>query len=224
MRETVIEAVAALSVPEIARLLGASAPLVERAATAVQQLAAGTAMGLPAWRRYTGVVWTHLDPSGLSAAKRRCVVIPSGLLGIVTGEDPVPDYRLGMSVTVGSVGRLDRWWRGAVTDALAGWGRGPIIDLLPAEHARAIDWELLGTQRPVIRVTFIKAGQAGQAGDAARDAGAARRAAGHDAKAAKGVFARTLLEHGLAAAADFEWAGWRAHQPSRRSIVVVAPG
>jgi cytoplasmic iron level regulating protein YaaA (DUF328/UPF0246 family) len=185
------------------RLFGTDGPLADRAVDAARALAAGAAPALPAWRRFTGVVWEHLDPATLPPAARHRIVVPSALLGLVRGDDPVPDFRLKFSVSVGELGRLDRWWREELTEALART-RGPIVDLLPVEHAGAVDLGALGRRR-VVHVSFV-------APDGAS-------AVGHAAKAVKGVLARRLLLDGIDAADGFAWAGWRA--TARGDEVVV---
>jgi cytoplasmic iron level regulating protein YaaA (DUF328/UPF0246 family) len=197
-RAAVVSALAA-SLDETGPEAGAGA-LAERAAAAVRALAAGSAPALPAWRRYTGVVWTHLDPATLAPAARRRIVVPSALLGLCRGDDPVPDHRLGFAVTLPGVGRLDRWWRPVTTEALRG-RRGPVIDLLPTEHARAVEVD-------GVRVSFLAAD--------------GRRAAGHAAKAVKGTLARAVLEDGIDVLDGFRWSGWRSRR-SGDEVVVTAP-
>jgi len=159
---------------------------------------------LPAWQRYTGVVWQHLDPGSLSPAARRRIVVVSGLLGLVRGDDPVPDHRLKLSVTLGRLGRLDRWWRPVLTDALrAHAGRRPVWDLLPNEHAAAVVLE-------GVRCTRVRCVTADGAG-----------AAGHAAKAVKGIAARTILERGDLGA--LAWQGWRAERIDDDTVRVRAP-
>lgn len=201
----VVEAVAA---GDGRRVFAASGPLAERAAAAARALADGSAPSLPAWRRFTGVVWTHLDPETLPPAARHRIVVPTGQLGLSRGDDPVPDFRLKLSVSLPGIGRLDRWWRDEATAALTAT-RGPIVDLLPAEHAAAVDLaSLAGGRRRVVRVSFVAAGGG--------------RAAGHAAKAVKGSFARCILVGGIEAAGDFTWEGWRADANGDR-VVVTAP-
>lgn len=84
-----------------------------------------------------------------------------------------------------------------------------VVDLLPQEHAAVVDWERLGGATDVVRVGFLRADGAG--------------AAGHAAKAAKGRFARALLDHGIARAPRFSWEGWRA-VPTESGFAVLAPG
>jgi hypothetical protein len=73
--------------------------------------------------------------------------------------------------------------------------RSTFVNLLPLEHESAIDMDELARTRRVIRVQFID--------------GVGGTTVGHDAKAVKGVLARTLLLEGLDALPTFEWQGWR---------------
>ena len=171
----------------------------QRVAIARTLFGDGLPPALPAWRRYTGVVWKHLDPATLTAGQRRRLVVPSGLMGLARGDDPVPDHRLKMQAST---------WRDAITEALIAHGRGPIVDLLPNEHAKAIDWDRLTHDRRTVRVAFSYA-----------DSGTA---AGLDAKAVKCIVARALVQHGIAALTDFEGQGWTAAK-TKSGFVVTRP-
>ena len=192
-----------------AAVLGVRGELLTRALGATAALATGAAPVLPAWQRYSGVVWAALDPGSLATADRRRILVPSGLYGLTGAADPVADYRLKMSVVLGGLGRLSAFWRPEVTAAVARRARRrPVVDLLPAEHAAAVDLDVLGRSAPVVRVRFVSA-----AGD---------RAVGHEAKSAKGHLARALLLGGLEAAGTFRWEGWRS-RVAGDEIVVTAP-
>jgi uncharacterized protein len=133
---------------------------------------------LPAWQRYTGVVWDHLDPATLPAAARKRIVVVSGLLGLVRGDDPVPDYRLKMGATVPPLGKLSRWWCEAISAELARAARRRVvIDLLPQEHRGAL---ALDGMRGISVTLVDPSGRPG----------------GHFAKAAKGELARAILTDG----------------------------
>jgi cytoplasmic iron level regulating protein YaaA (DUF328/UPF0246 family) len=188
------------------RLFGTDGPLADRAVDAVRSVAASAAPVLPAWRRFTGVVWEHLDPATLAPAARRRIVVPSAQLGLTRGDDPVPDFRLKFSVAPTGLGRLDRWWRPELTAALART-RGPIVDLLPNEHAAALDLGSLGRRR-VVRVSFVANGGSS--------------AVGHAAKAVKGVVARAVLVDGIDALDGFRWGGWQARMAGD-DVLVSAP-
>ncbi|MEM9517529.1 MAG: peroxide stress protein YaaA [Actinomycetota bacterium] len=168
------------------RMLGARGPALDRG-----QMANRTVIGaptLPAWRRYTGVVWSALDPGTIGATNRRRIIVVSGLLGLVRADDPVPDYRLKMSTALPPLGKLSTWWRDELSAALVatvkrGRPRRTVIDLLPLEHRAALDPNALaevGAQRVDLRTADGKAG-------------------GHWGKAAKGELARALLTDGVGA-------------------------
>ena len=171
--------------PEAARLLGV------RGRHLVQALADWAALDdaptAPAAARYRGVVWTALDPAGLDAAARRRlnarVLVPSGLWGLVAATDPVPAYRLKMGARVASIGLLAAFWRPLITPivnrrAAGGW----VVDLLPREHAAAVDPGGLAGAR-LLRVDLVE-----------HDGRGAQRAVGHAGKTLKGLLARAILQ------------------------------
>ena len=99
------------------------------------------------------------------------------------------------------------FWRPTVTPALARRARHRLlIDLLPAEHAHAVDLAGLDASTRVVRVRFRTA-----------DGG---RAVGHEAKTVKGRLARALVDGGLDAVRAFESDGWRARLEG--DVVTVA--
>lgn len=197
-RADVIEALGRTPLSEAK--LGAHGALYDRATAANAAVAAGTAKALPAWQRYTGVVWEHLDPATLTDDRRTRILVPSALLGLLTANDPVPDHRLKLDVSLDGIGRLDRWWRPHLTDTLkkVTSPHDTIVELLPNEHRAAIDLDAVAKRRQVIRTTV-------------------EGVSGHDAKAVKGALARHLLRHGLDE--PFGWCGWRADLEGRALVV-----
>lgn len=169
-----------------ARLLGVSGSLLQRARSA--NLALIGAPTLAAHERYTGVVWDHLDVPTLSTRARSraggSVVVFSGLLGLVALEDRIPDYKLKMGASLPGLGKLSTWWKPTLSKVLDSWlsegtpRRRIVIDLLPQEHRAAwLPAGTLGSRH--VTVNFVN------------DSG---RTIGHDAKAAKGLLVRHLLE------------------------------
>jgi uncharacterized protein len=192
-----------------ARWSGARGDLLGRATDALGLLCEWRAPGLPAIERFTGVVWDHLDPASLDGDAHRRLVVPNAVMGLSLGLDPVPDHRLGFGANVPGLGRLDRWWRPNLNRALARLGDGcALVDMLPQEHAAALDLAAPAFDGRVVSVRFLAAGGHG--------------AAGHAAKAVKGVAARVALTEGVEALASLRWDGWRACR-SGRGIDVVAP-
>jgi cytoplasmic iron level regulating protein YaaA (DUF328/UPF0246 family) len=161
------------------KLLGVNGGHLARAQSSNMQLVGAPC--LPAWQRYTGVVWDHLDLASLTAAQRNAfikrIIVPSGLLGLVRADDQIPDYRLKMGARLAPFGTMSKWWNEVLTDALvAAVKKKTIIELLPNEHRAAINWDLLDN---VVRVDLVS------------HSGAV--VGGHNAKAAKGLLARHLL-------------------------------
>ncbi len=176
------------------KLLGVKGGHLLRAQSANSSLVG--APTLPAWQRYTGVVWDHLDPATLPAVARKRIVVVSGLLGLVRGDDAVPDYRLKMGASLTPLGKLSTWWRESLTTELARVGRRRfVIDLLPQEHRAAVVLDGLDG------VSLSLVDPSGKPG-------------GHFAKAAKGELARAILTDGLGAVADW-------HDP--RFELVITP-
>lgn len=170
------------------KLLGVSGAHLSRAQQANLELRG--AKTLPAFARYTGVVWDHLDLESLPSAAQKFaasnVVIVSGLLGLVAVGDAIPDYRLKIGASLAPMGKLSTWWREDLSLALNKYCTGSIvINLLPQEHNSAFvaDSKLIGQYFKVDLVT--KSGTAG----------------GHDAKAAKGRLARHLVTNNKSALA-----------------------
>ena len=180
----------------LTRVLHVRGPLLERARLTLDAHVRGSGLVLPAWQRYEGVVWSHLDPATLTSGQRARLLIPSALYGINAGDDEIEEYRLTFKVALAPLGGLAQYWRPFLTSALRTTS-GTFINLLPREHEAAIEIESLRREGRLHTVRFTQASGVGTAG--------------HDAKAVKGVVARVLLQHGLAALEGFVWEGWRAH-------------
>lgn len=214
-RTTVARALADAMADEVTarRITGVGAAAHRRAVEANRSALGGPV--LPTWMRYRGVVWDHLDPPTLTVGARRrastSVAAVSALAGVTRWAEALPDYKVKMSARISPLGVLGRWWRPALTAAVGELASGyhVVVDLLPGDHARAIDFDALDVG--VIHVIFTSAGG---------------RAAGHGAKAAKGRFVRHLLEgrptDPTAAARDFAWEGWRVVPSSSDDTIEVA--
>ena len=170
------------------KLLGVGGNHLARGRAANTALAKG-APTMPASARYTGVVYDHIDLASLRPSARKAatesIVVFSGLLGVCGIDDPIPDYRLKMGARLAPMGIMARWWKPTLSAALNEWLRGRVvIDLLPNDHATAWSPEPANYAAHV-RVSFVE-GSGSNAG----------AVIGHDAKAAKGLLVRHLLERG----------------------------
>ncbi len=199
-----------LSVARAEKLFKASGALAEHARATNRALVERKPPLMAAWARYSGVVWGHLDPGTLEEPARRRLFVPSAVYGVNLATDAIADHRLSFQATLQGLGNLATFWRPAVTTAIARGARGRVvIDLLPGEHADAIDHVRLGADVELRRVRFL--GPDGQ------------KPIGHGAKAAKGKLARWLLEEGLKGADAFAWDGWHATWHGETLEVVASP-
>jgi hypothetical protein len=213
-RQEVLDALrtflSAASTAQLEVALSARGPLLERALSSTQQVLDGTAPLLPAWRRYEGVVWNYLAPDSLTSTQRRRILVPSGLYGLLAGDDRIADYRLKMNARLTNMPSLSRFWRPSVTEALLeGTAHATLVNFLPKEHVASIDMERVKTRRNVIDVHFVAPDES--------------KAVGHDAKAVKGVLARAVLSEGLAAFSIPERLGWRVERRENEVIVIAPP-
>jgi uncharacterized protein len=189
--------------------LSARGPLLQRALSATHQILEGSAPLLPAWRRYEGVVWGYLAPDTLTPVQRRRILVPSGLYGLLAGEDRIAEYRLKMNIRLANMPPLARFWRPSVTDALIErTSHAIVVNFLPKEHLASVDMEKLKSHRKVLDVHFVAADES--------------KAVGHDAKAVKGELARAVLCDGLSAFSVPERLGWRVERRGS-DVVVSAP-
>lgn len=176
----VLREIAAVASPLRSALYGVNGT---EKAEAAHMLNAAAVRGpaMPALLRYTGVVYTHIDPATLASPARagRRVLIVSALYGLIRGADRIADYKLPMAP------RWARFWRERNAARLAAIaGRKPVVSLLPQAHAAAIH------APGVIHIEFRTAGGA--------------KSAGHFGKAIKGRFVRFILEEEIDRPEGFE--------------------
>jgi cytoplasmic iron level regulating protein YaaA (DUF328/UPF0246 family) len=173
-------------------LLGVKGKLLETALAQTRTLGSAKCLYLPAWQRFVGVVWQFLEPQTLSSQHRKQILIPNALYGLTRADDDIADFRLKFSVRLEDIGRLDHYWREAVSGQLRTLSRRALlVNLLPAEHNAVIK-----DVDHVAHVSFVTADGA--------------HAAGHAAKAVKGMVARAILKDGEQILNSFSWQGWRS--------------
>lgn len=121
--------------------------------------------GLRAIEAYTGVVFKALGYDSLSPeAKERCnceVRIISSLYGFLRPLDIIKPYRLdfGAKVAPGDTA-LNSFWRKDVTlelvNTLRRKGINEVLNLLPGDAAKCIDWKLVKKFCKVWKVDFVE--------------------------------------------------------------------
>lgn len=168
-------------------------PARQAEAALARNRAVWTAAALPAARLYTGVLYDRLDLTGLEASGVASeeladrLLIFSGLWGVLRTTDRVPPYRLAMSATLPTLGRLSTYWRPALTGALpprVDTGAPPlIVDLRSAPYAAA--WR---PPAPAVTVRVFRERVVGGS--------PVRTVVSHMAKATRGALAHDLLAAG----------------------------
>lgn len=143
----------------------------------------------PAIRTYTGVLFEALDYASFSPAERDAahwsLLISSALWGILRPEDAIPAYRLSMGIKLGSVGALASFWKGALGTALEATAKDQLIlDCRSVAYAKS--WVTSPSQTLAVRVERVAAD-------------GSRKVVSHMAKHYRGLFARYLIQSGLAA-------------------------
>lgn len=194
---------------ECSRVMGVRGALFEPTLASMREIVGGRDRTLPAWQRYRGVVWQHLEPATLSRTQRERLLVPSGLYGLTSANDAIADYRLKMNVRLDALGTLSSYWRPYVTALVRDLPRGStVVNALPREHAAACDFTKIATRHKVVHLDFVTPDRA--------------RAAGHVAKAAKGTFVRFILDRGLEYATSWRWEGWRVREVES-GLEIIAP-
>ena len=119
--------------------------------------------GLRAIEAFTGVVFRQLRLAGYDAAQKKFlqdnVRIVSSLYGWLRPDDIVKPYRFDFKSHVAPLGEtLMKYWKKDVTIAMAqelrAKGDTVIIDLLPSDAAKCVDWKLIKHFANVYKVDF----------------------------------------------------------------------
>ncbi|QWW18785.1 peroxide stress protein YaaA [Schaalia sp. 19OD2882] len=162
----------------------------------------------PAAEVYTGVLFEALDLAGLvgpaGELAERQVRIFSGLFGILSPADMVPDHRLPMGARLPGLGTLAAHWKAPLTDALSLEVSGHVI-----LDCRSGPYRAACTAPPshLVELSVV------------READGKRQVVSHDAKKWRGLVTRQLLAAGVDADSPEQLAG--ALQDLRAQVLTV---
>lgn len=160
--DEIMEALAKMPVVELARCTGMTASLAAKMQKMIYEFA-NKSLGYPAIKAYTGVVFKALDYAGLDTdAKNRCnegVRLISSLYGFLEPEDIIKPYRLDFNSKAAPGGEaMWAFWRSKVTiqlvRTLQNRGEHELLNLLPADAAKCIDWKLVKRFTKVWKADF----------------------------------------------------------------------
>ena len=144
----------------------------------------------PASSLFTGVLFEAIEAIAPGAWEREDasrVSIFSGLFGVLSPADLVPDHRLAMGVSLPGFGVLSTWWAPRLEAALRPEASECIVIDARSGPYRA------ACKAPWARVWELRV---------VREAGGARSVISHDAKRWRGAVTGTLLASGGAAATE----------------------
>ncbi len=131
------------------------------AAQAIQANSAVLTSGtVTALERYRGTVYDALDVATLSPAARSCagasVLIFSGLFGVLTATEQVPDYRLPAAAVLPRIGGVGSSWRAVLAAELPRLLAGDVaIDLRSTDYTAMWRPSAAGTDYSVITVRML---------------------------------------------------------------------
>jgi cytoplasmic iron level regulating protein YaaA (DUF328/UPF0246 family) len=183
MRATVLDALLEVSAqPDATRQLSEPASLDDLVR---DNLAIPDAPTAKAEAVYSGVLYEALGLADLDAASRRraraWIVVISALWGALRLDDRIPSYRLNMCGRLPGLGHLPDVWRRPLSEVLPDAARrGVVVDGRSAEYATA--WRPTGELAE--RTVILKV---------VKDLEGRRGAAGHSAKATRGLVVRRIV-------------------------------
>lgn len=192
-----------LTVSELIEQTGLSGSLAAKMQKMIYEFG-NKSTGNEAIRAYTGVVFKALDFSSLSeAAQASCkdeVRIISSLYGWLRPDDIVKSYRLDFTTRFeegpSASKSLNTFWRAAVTKCLVKniqtEGHTEILNLLPADAAKCIDWKLTKRFAKVWKVDFQEM----------QEGGRLKTPTANRLKTLRGLLLRQILEEGIKNASD----------------------
>ena len=185
-RRTVMLALAEVSRgPDAASVLGLGPRSAEQVGT---NLVLETAPCAAAHQLFTGVLYeaARLDSiaeeaAGRAALERHCVVL-SGLWGILSPTDLVPDHRLSMGTSLPGPGRLPAFWKQHLASSLTEMAaQGLVVDCRSADYAAA--WKPSASDGvEIMTVRVVRVANDGS-----------RKVVSHMAKQARGLLTGALL-------------------------------
>lgn len=195
----IMESLGSDTVAELASMLKLSGTLAAKMKKMIYEFGYKQT-GYPAITAFTGVVFKSLDFDSLSdSAKERArdeVRIISSLYGWLRPSDIIKPYRLDFTSRLEggpSAGKtLNTFWRMDVTKALVRKLQedhiGDILNLLPADASKCIDWKLVKRFAGVWKVDFQEM----------REGGVMKTPRAERLKALRGSLLRQILTEGIA--------------------------
>ena len=192
---TIMENLSGLSLDNLAAATGLSTTLSRKLKQMIYDFP-DKSSGIQAIKAYTGVVFKALDYSSLSPEARmvcdRDVRIVSSLYGLLRPQDFIKPYRLDFTskAAPGEIA-LNSFWKKDLTiqivRTLRAGGFSELLNLLPADAAKGIDWKAVKRFCKVRKVDFVEI----------VDGGRTKTPSANKLKTMRGELLRQILTEGI---------------------------
>ncbi|MDE6860034.1 MAG: YaaA family protein [Duncaniella sp.] len=158
----IMESLQGMQVSELAKYLKLSTPMITKLQRMIYEFP-NKALGSEAINAFTGVVFKAFDYTALNCeGKSRTtdrVRIVSSLYGWLRPDDIVKPYRFDFTTRLAPGGmKFSAFWRDKVTECLltelSAKGYTDIINLMPADAEKCINWKLIKPHVNVKKVEF----------------------------------------------------------------------
>lgn len=189
-----------LSQSELIAETGFSSSLAARLRKMIHEFP-NKSLGLKAVEAFTGVVFKALQYDTLdNEARARCVDsvgIISSLYGYLRPEDIIKPYRLDFTTKAAPNGSaLNTFWRKDVTiqlvRSLQNGGHKELLNLLPGDAAKCVDWKLVKNFCKVWKVDFVEMVEEGKT----------KTPASNKLKTMRGKLLHQILQEGIVSAGE----------------------
>lgn len=170
LADNIISGLSDKTIDEISLSIGISHSLARKMKTMIYEFP-NKSTGAEAIRAYTGVVFNALQYETLSdCARRKClddVRIISSLYGLLNPDDIIKSYRTDFTSPIAPLSQpLWKYYRMHNTIALGKYlqdtGTKEILDLLPGDAAKSIDWKTIKRFARVYKADFIEVTETGE--------------------------------------------------------------
>lgn len=147
----IMEYLNSISLEELAQRISISIKLAAKASTMIYDFP-NKKTGLPALEAFTGEVFRAIDVKTLSANARKFaddrLIIISSLYGFLKTDDIIKPYRLDYNADCSPSGEcLAKYWKSRLTISLVNHlkatNENEILNLLPSEASKCIDWKVV---------------------------------------------------------------------------------
>lgn len=193
--DSIMEKIAAMEPSEVSEVLKVSWKMTADIMKMVYEFP-NKMLGQEALKAFTGVVFKALDVSGFNDMERHFtsshVRIISSLYGWLEPSDIIKPYRLDFPTKIAPGNRsLASFWRDVLTDrlllSLKNDHTSEILNLLPSEASKCLDWKKIGGVANVNKVDFKI-----QSGDGILKTPDSRRL-----KELRGILLRQIIKEGV---------------------------